>query len=79
LQLVQQDLHTLEARLVTDAPLSAEQEVRLRGFFQTRFGYPFNITITRLDAFDRAPNCKFEDFISKVSMPSAQIKGVGVI
>jgi len=71
LQLVQQDLHTLEARLVTDAPLSAEQETRLRDFFQTRFGYTFSITITRLDAFERAPNSKFEDFISRVSMPSA--------
>ena len=70
LQLVQQDLHTLEARVVMGAPLTAEQEARLRDYFQTRFGYPFTIIITCLDAFARAPNSKFEDFISRIVAPA---------
>ncbi len=72
LQLVQQDLQTLEARVVMDMPLTEEQEARLRDFFQNRFGYPFNIIITCLDAFERAPNSKFEEFVSRIVAPAPQ-------
>lgn len=70
LQLVQQDVQTLEVRIVIDVPLREDQEARLSDFFKNRFGYPFTIVVTCLDAFERAPNSKFEEFISKVPMPS---------
>jgi len=66
LQLVQQDLQTIEARIVTLAPFTAEQETRLRAFLQERFDYPFTIVLTFLEEIERAPNSKFEDFVSNV-------------
>jgi phenylacetate-CoA ligase len=65
-RLVQRTLAEIELQYVGERPLSAyEQSVLTKGLSE-RLGYPFSFVFTRLDAFERAPGGKFEDFVSLV-------------
>ena len=62
-QVIQLDRKIIEYKIVTDAPLSAEQEEALLAVAQSALGAEFTIKINRIDAFPYAKNGKFEEFI----------------
>ena len=66
-QLIQHDIETVEANLVTDDPLSPDQEQRLAKMIQDEMGHPFEIKLTYLDEIPRGPTGKYEDFVSRVT------------
>jgi phenylacetate-CoA ligase len=67
-QLVQEDRHTVEARLVVERALSDVEEQRLTSLFQTAMGHPFAL---RLSYFpERIPAGaagKYEEFVCRVA------------
>ncbi len=66
-QLIQRSLQDVEARLVVDAPLTAETETRLRQVLQGAIGYPFHISLIYFSGeLPRGPRGKFEEFVSRV-------------
>ena len=69
-QLVQEDLETIEARLVVERPLSPAEEDRLRTLFNTQTGHAFRMRFTYFA--DRIPCSspgKFEEFVCNVRHP----------
>ena len=65
-QMVQKSLELIEVKLVTDRPLTAEEERRLRELIHTRIRHPFQITFTYHDEIPRGPGGKYEDFKSEI-------------
>lgn len=65
-QVVQRDLRTLELRLVTERPLTAEEEGSIRQIMAQRLPARFDIEFRYLDHIERGPGGKFEDFRSEV-------------
>ncbi|MBI5040887.1 MAG: phenylacetate--CoA ligase family protein [Gammaproteobacteria bacterium] len=70
LQLVQHSVEEIEARLVVDAALNVEQEVRFTAHLQTALGHPFRIRFTYLDSIPRSANGKYEDVLSLIDVDS---------
>jgi len=66
-QLIQRDLHNIEARLVAKRQLTPDEENQCKTVVTERFGYPFALTFTYFDEIPRTTNAKYEDFISEVA------------
>jgi phenylacetate-CoA ligase len=66
LQMLQHALDHIEVRLVCERALEASEVRLLTDAVQRGLGYPFNITVTRVDAIPRSTNCKYEDFVCRV-------------
>jgi phenylacetate-CoA ligase len=66
-QFVQHTRETVEARLVTERPLTAGEEDRLRSLFTSAIGYPFEVRFTYVQGPLHTPGCKFEEFVSGVT------------
>ncbi|MBU1690275.1 MAG: phenylacetate--CoA ligase family protein [Gammaproteobacteria bacterium] len=66
IQLVQRELDIIEARLVTDRPLNAEEARELVAVLQEHLGYPFQITLQYMQQIEHKANFKYEDFISEI-------------
>jgi phenylacetate-CoA ligase len=66
IQLVQRELDSIEARLVTDRPLTTEEARALVAVLQEHLGYPFQITFQYKQKIERKANFKYEDFISEI-------------
>lgn len=67
-QIIQQNVHDIEVKLVVTKALTKEQESILLSMFHTNFVYPFNIFITYHDDIPLGPNGKYEEFISRVNV-----------
>ena len=66
-QVIQHSLHEMEARLLVEAPLSAEEEARLRASLQGIMGYPFHISFVYFSGeLPRKSGSKFEEFVSRL-------------
>jgi phenylacetate-CoA ligase len=66
-QLVQRTLEEIEARFVTDRPLTREEEERLASVIQSSLGHAFRVSFTYLEGgIPRGPGGKFEEFVSWV-------------
>ncbi len=65
-QIIQHDLETVEFKLVTDHPLSVDQEKKITSILQKSLTHPFSIRFTYLDHIPKSKSGKYEDFISKV-------------
>jgi len=63
-QMVQIAPDHIEARLVLKAPLTADEETRLRGMLQSRLPEGFRLSIAYKTHIPRGPTGKFEDFVS---------------
>lgn len=64
-QLVQESLELVELRLVTAAPLSAEQEQALIAIVQRSLGHPFELRLRYFEgSLPRPSNGKFAEFLS---------------
>ncbi|MBS0655195.1 MAG: phenylacetate--CoA ligase family protein, partial [Verrucomicrobia bacterium] len=66
-QLIQQQLETIEVRLVAARALTGAEEAKLRTTIQKALGYPFQLCFTYFDTrIPVAANGKFEEFICRV-------------
>jgi phenylacetate-CoA ligase len=70
-QLAQKELDLIEARLVTAAPLPAEQEERLRQHILSRLPSGLRLEFSYRDSIPRSASGKFEDFVSELERPAA--------
>jgi hypothetical protein len=60
------DRKTIEYKLVTDEPLTAEQEAEMKALGNKALGDEFDIVISRFDKpWPLAPNGKHEEFICR--------------
>jgi phenylacetate-CoA ligase len=66
-QLVQTGYDTLEVRLVTAAPLGAEDEQRIRERVGSRLPAGFRVSVVYREELPRSTGGKFEDFICEVA------------
>lgn len=66
IQLVQTDIQSIKANIVTTRPLSPGEEKGFIQALQSRFGYPFDISLNYVYEIDRAKSGKYEDFMSMV-------------
>ena len=65
-QVIQLDRKTIEYKLVTDEPLTAEQEAEMKALGNKALGDEFDIVISRFDKpWPLAPNGKHEEFICR--------------
>ena len=68
-QIVQRDLHTLEARLVVERSLSASEEKALCELIVRRLGHAFTISLSYPRRIERGASGKYEEFLSKIDSP----------
>ncbi len=66
IQLVQDAIDHVEARLVMKRDFSGDEAERLIAALQGCLDYPFRITLRRVDAIARGAGQKYEDFVSLV-------------
>jgi phenylacetate-CoA ligase len=66
-RLVQHSLTGIEMQLVTDRPLTGDEEVALRDALHARLHYPFDVRFARVERIERGANYKFEDFVCQVT------------
>lgn len=64
LQLIQHALDHIEARLVMSRDFAGDERERLTAALQDCLGYPFRITLSRVDAIPRGAGQKYEDFVT---------------
>lgn len=64
LQLVQQEVDRIEARLVARRPLTASEESQFTSTLHQSLAYPFRVSFSYLDSIDRSQTLKFEEFVS---------------
>lgn len=66
-QFIQHDRELIEVRLVSEQPVSSEQEAALRAVIQRALGHPFTLKFAYCaDQIPRAPGGKFEEFVCNV-------------
>ncbi|HXX85568.1 MAG TPA: phenylacetate--CoA ligase family protein [Casimicrobiaceae bacterium] len=66
-QFAQKDSAWLEGRLVTERPLTPDEEEQLRTHIQGRLPCPFRITFAYVDDIPRNAGGKFENFVSELA------------
>lgn len=66
-QFVQKSYDVIEARLVTSAPLTVQEEETLRAHVASRLPAPFEIRLAYVPGIARSAGGKFEDFISEIA------------
>ncbi len=64
IQLVQDAIDHIEARLVLRRALAGDEGARLIAVLQDCLDYPFNITLSQVDDIPRSAGNKYEDFVS---------------
>lgn len=63
-RLVQHSRDEIEACYVMARELGADEAARIVAALRVRLGHPFRILLKRVDAIERGPGYKFEDFVS---------------
>lgn len=66
-RLVQRSLTGIEVQMVTDRPLTEDEETALRDALHTRLRYRFDVRFARVERIERGANYKFEDFVCEVT------------
>jgi phenylacetate-CoA ligase len=64
IQLVQDAIDHIEARLVLRRALAGDEGTRLIAVLQDCLDYPFNITLSQVDDIPPGAGNKYEDFVS---------------
>jgi phenylacetate-CoA ligase len=63
-QFIQRERESIEVRLVSEAPLSADQERRIGDRIRQALDFPFKLNFTYFaEQIPRGPGGKFEEFI----------------
>jgi phenylacetate-CoA ligase len=63
-QVVQVAPGDLEVRVVANRDLRGDEEAAIRALLEKKLGYPYAVTVRRLDELPRAAGGKYEDFLS---------------
>jgi phenylacetate-CoA ligase len=63
-QFVQPAVDRIELRVVLDRPLTAAETEQAIAFVRTTLDYPFEVSLAVVDAIERGPTGKFEEFLS---------------
>ena len=63
---MQKSPERIEARLVVERPLVAEEEEKLRQRMLSRLGHPFEIEFSYVDRIARQAGGKYEEFKSEL-------------
>jgi len=63
-QYVQTASDTIQLRLVLEAPLSEDEQQRASDLVRKALGHPFRVEIAPVQAVERGPSGKFEEFLS---------------
>ena len=63
-RVVQTTPDSLEVTYVMDRPLTDPEQKKLDAALAERMGHAFGVVWNRVDAIERSPNAKFEDFVS---------------
>jgi phenylacetate-CoA ligase len=66
-RLVQHSLTGIEVQVVTERPLTGNEEAALRDTLHARLHYPFDVRFARVDRIERGAEYKFEDFVCQVT------------
>ena len=67
-QLIQHAPEEIEVRLVTDRPLTADEEARLTKVIQNALGWPFRLKFAYFEReIPRSAGGKFEEFVSRIA------------
>jgi phenylacetate-CoA ligase len=66
LQVVQDELDHIEARIVSTRPLTADEEGAFTAVLCRLLKYPFRVSLTYLERVDRSRERKFDDFVSRL-------------
>lgn len=66
-RLVQHSLTGIEVQMVTDRPLTGDEETALRDALHARLHYPFDVRFARVDRIEHGAGHKFEDFVCQVT------------
>ena len=59
---------SLEVRYVMDRALTSTERKQLEEALAARLGHAFDVAWNRVDAIERSPNAKYEDFVSLLPM-----------
>ena len=57
----------MEARLVVERPLSADEEDAIRALILERLGYEFRLSFSYPERIERNRGGKFEEFVSRIA------------
>ncbi|HEY6241431.1 MAG TPA: AMP-binding protein [Burkholderiales bacterium] len=68
-QFVQKSFELIEARLVTQVPLTIEQEENLKRHILSALPSGFRVNFVYCDRIPRSAGGKYEDFVSEVALP----------
>ena len=63
---MQEALDALRLRVVAPAPLTTADRAALTAALHRALGHPFAVTVEQVDALDRSPTGKLEEFRSLV-------------
>jgi len=66
-QFVQKDAEWIEGKLVTERPLTKDEEAALADHVQSRLPWPFRISFAYVDEIPRNAGGKFENFVSELA------------
>ena len=66
LQIVQRSTQDIVLRIVSVCELNPDESSHLIAALQACLGYPFRMTIERVESIARSGNFKFEDFVSEI-------------
>ncbi|MCB1865046.1 MAG: phenylacetate--CoA ligase family protein [Chromatiales bacterium] len=66
-QYVQTALDSIELRVVTSRPLSAEESTSAAELVQAALGYPYQVQIKTVEQIERGPTGKYEEFLSLIN------------
>ncbi|MDP1708742.1 MAG: phenylacetate--CoA ligase family protein [Gammaproteobacteria bacterium] len=68
-QIIQHSLQQIEVKLVMPRPLTQDEQDKMTAILHTSLGHPFDIMFSYHDDIPRSTGGKFEEFMSKVSLP----------
>jgi phenylacetate-CoA ligase len=63
-QFVQSSIDTIQLNVVSDRPLTIDEQGEAAVAVRAALGYPFNVTVNRVESIPRGPTGKFEEFMS---------------
>lgn len=72
LQLIQRNSDSIEARLVTERPITADEESRLAEAIRASLGYHFTMNFNYCQEIPRSKGGKFEDFMCEIPVQNIE-------
>jgi phenylacetate-CoA ligase len=69
-QFFQTSIDTVQLNIVSERPLTMDEQGQATEAVRAALGYPFNVAFVRVDDIPRGPTGKFEEFMSQLDEPS---------